>query len=61
MKCIQCGKPAYQLKGKTYKLCATCGWEALVELRGYTDNRPVTDQEKVDAVLDYVPYEEWAK
>lgn len=55
MTCIKCGKPAYQFKGKTYKLCASCGWEALVKLMGYVDDSPITDREKVDKVMDYVP------
>ena len=46
---------------KIYKLCAICGWEALVKLMGYVDDSPITDQEKVDKVLDYVPYNEWSK
>ncbi len=51
-KCIQCENPAYELKGKIYALCATCGWDQLVKLWGYTDDRPVADKEKVDNVLD---------
>lgn len=61
MKCIQCANDAYKFRGEVYALCATCGWYLLVKLHGYVDDRPVTDKEKVDRVLDYVPYDEWAE
>lgn len=62
--CERCGLyPRYQhpRTAKIYKLCANCGQEALVKLRDHIDDRPVTDKDKVDMALDYVPYSDWSK
>jgi hypothetical protein len=32
MKCIRCGEQAFIYKGRTYKLCATCAWENIIDL-----------------------------
>lgn len=50
--CIQCGKKAYEYKGKVYKLCAECGWEALVTLAGCVDDDTKTVEEKVTEVVE---------
>jgi ribosomal protein L37E len=50
--CIQCGEKAYEYKGKIYKLCSECGWEAL-KLMGYVDNEDKTAEEKVTEVIGY--------
>jgi len=59
--CIQCGNSVYELKGKTYLLCANCGWDLLTAIFGCVDDRPVSDTEKIDGVLDYVAYEDWSR
>jgi hypothetical protein len=60
--CESCGKqPRYQRKGKTYKLCVVCGWEAISALLNIPDDLNKTPEQKVTEALDYVPYEEWAK
>jgi ribosomal protein L37E len=54
--CVQCGKEAYKYRGKVYSLCAECGWDALVKLAGYLDDKEKTAKEKVDEVIHYENY-----
>lgn len=61
--CERCGlyrRYQHPRTNKIYKLCAKCGWEALVKLRDHVDDEEKTDKEQVDEVLDYIPYKEWA-
>jgi len=57
-----CGNPAYQRNGKTYKLCAECGLRFLQAMLNYPSIEPnVTAQQAVNEALDYIPYQEWNK
>lgn len=52
-KCERCGlyrRYQHPKTGKIYKLCASCGWKALVKLRDHIDNRPVTDKDKKEEI-----------
>ncbi len=55
--CIQCGKnPRFKYRGKTYNLCAVCGWKALQVVLGLPDDTNKTPEEKVTEAIDYVPF-----
>lgn len=67
--CIQCGQyPRFSRRGKTYNLCAVCGWRALCKVLKLPDDAGKTDEQsilsyaegKVAEAVDYVPFEEWA-
>jgi hypothetical protein len=60
--CVQCGKnPAIRRKGKTYKLCSVCGWEAIMEVIDIVNResaqhgvQPTAYDAEIDAATDEV-------
>ena len=57
--CIHCNQnPRFQYRGKTYNLCAICGWHFLQVLFRLTDDASKTSEQKVTEAVGYVPFGE---
>ena len=58
-KCIHCNQnPRFQYRGKTYNLCAVCGWHFLQTIFRLTDDESKTPEQKVTEAVSCIPVEE---
>lgn len=57
--CTRCGQnPRFERRGKTYQLCAVCGWEMLQVMLRLPDDASKSVEQKVTEAVDYVPFRE---